>query len=275
MKMSNTRRLVESALMVALATVLSLFPLAEMPYGGSITFASALPIILVAYRHGIGYGTAAGFVFAVVQQLLGLNNLSYVTTWQSVLAVILLDYIIAFTVYGLGGIFRKVCKKQYTGLLFGSLFCSLLRYICHTISGCTVWAGLSIPDSAALVYSIGYNATYMIPEAIVLALAAVYVGGLVDFRKDEVTRMTDEQMPSGAVLLWDTVRVTAVIAALIADIILIFPHLQDKETGKFTFSGLSEMNYTALIIVSAVALVIFAGAIVTARVMAKKETKNP
>ena len=175
MKSSKTvRALVESAMMVALATVLSLLKIIEMPYGGSVTVGSMLPMIILAYRYGLGWGFGAGVVYATLQQLLGLNTLSYVTGWQSIVAVILLDYIVAFTVVGLGGIFRRVVKKQQTALALGSVLVSILRYTCHVISGCTVWAGLSIPDNAAFVYSLSYNLTYMLPEAIILVALAYY-----------------------------------------------------------------------------------------------------
>ncbi|MBE6645692.1 MAG: energy-coupled thiamine transporter ThiT, partial [Ruminococcaceae bacterium] len=135
----RTRALVESAMMIALATVLSIFKIIEMPYGGSVTIASMLPMVILAYRHGLGWGIGAGAVYAVLQQLLGLNTLSYVTGWQSVVAVIMLDYIVAFTVVGLGGIFKKISKSQRAALAYGSLLVSLLRYACHVISGATVW----------------------------------------------------------------------------------------------------------------------------------------
>ena len=95
----RNRKLVESALLVAIATVLSMVKLVELPYGGSITLASMLPIVLIAYRSGILWGLGSGFVYGVIQQLLGLKNLSYFTTWQSILAIILLDYLVAFAAY--------------------------------------------------------------------------------------------------------------------------------------------------------------------------------
>ena len=153
-KMSSTRKLVEASLLVALATVLSVLKIAELPYGGSITLASMLPVVLLSYRHGTRWGLGGGAVFAVLQQLLGYQNLEYVTTWQSVLAVIFLDYLIAFTVIGFGGVFRRSIERQNLSLAVGSAFVCLLRYICHVISGATVWAGISIPTSAALGYSL-------------------------------------------------------------------------------------------------------------------------
>ena len=145
----RTKKLVECALLVAVGTVLSLFSVVQMPYGGSVTLASMLPVILIAYRHGLGWGLGSGAVYAVVQQLLGLKNLSYFTTWQSIVAVILLDYMIAFVVTGLGGVFRRVVKQQNLALVYGSILVGVLRYVCHVISGATVWAGLSIPREYA------------------------------------------------------------------------------------------------------------------------------
>ena len=127
---TNLRKLSESAIMLALATVLSFFKLYEMPYGGSITIASMLPVLIIAYRYGTKWGLLSGFVFGAIQQLLGLKNLSYFTTWQSVVAIILLDYIIAFMVIGFGGVFKK-SQTQPRAFVFGGLLVCLLRFVCH------------------------------------------------------------------------------------------------------------------------------------------------
>ena len=58
MKQTKTRTLVECAILIAIATVLSLFKLLDLPYGGSITLASMLPIVLLSYRHGLVWGLA-------------------------------------------------------------------------------------------------------------------------------------------------------------------------------------------------------------------------
>jgi thiamine transporter len=242
-----------------------MFKLVEMPYGGSVTAASMFPILLISYRHGIKSGLASGLVYAAIQQLLGLNNLSYVTGWQSVIAVIMLDYIIAFAVIGLGGILKgkisregeDIGKRQARELALGMLFVCLLRYICHTVAGATVWAGLSIPTEAALIYSIGYNATYMIPETIVNVLVSAYIGGIIDLGRDVPTRIAvkDMQCEQGRGIAY-LPYISALIAVIgvIVDIHLISSHLQDPESGSFTFALLGKANWVAVIIFSAVCL---------------------
>ena len=179
----------ECAILIALATVLSLIKFVDLPYGGSITVASMLPIALISYRRGLGWGLGSALVYAVIQQLFGLKNLSYATSWQAVIAIIMLDYIIAFVVIGLAGMFRKKIKNQTAGLIVGTLIACLLRYLCHVLSGATVWAGISIPTTASLLYSISYNATYMIPETIVTLVLAFYISSSIDLRSEKPVRV--------------------------------------------------------------------------------------
>ena len=245
--------LTEAAIMLALATVLSIVKILELPYGGSVTVACMLPVIIIAYRHGVRYGLLVAFVFGVIQQLIGLKTLSYVTTWQSVVAVILLDYIVAFTVIGLGGAFRKVSSQAY-GLLLGTFLVCFLRFVCHVISGATVWAGLSIPTNAALIYSIGYNATYMIPETIVTAAAAYYIGSVLDFRGDSITNLKKEDRAGIPVLNW--VSGLIVVVAIVFDAVNIFMHLQNAESGEFDATGFASVNWKLIGVVTAVAVII-------------------
>jgi thiamine transporter len=245
-----TKKLVEGAIMISLATVLSLFKLAEMPYGGSITLASMLPMVVLSYRYGVGFGLGCGVVYATLQQLLGINHLSYFTTWQSVLAVILLDYILAFVFVGLGGIFRgrlggRGVKYQPYEMALGMCAVCIIRYALHTVAGCTVWAGLSIPTEAALVYSIGYNATYMIPETLINVAVSAYVGRVLDFSKDTPTRVPintvyDSSYKGG---VYRFISMSAALAALIFATVMVFPKLQHPDTGSFTFEFLGEASW--------------------------------
>lgn len=266
----RTRILVECALMVALGTVLSIFPLVEMPYGGSVTLASMLPCLLIAYRHGTAWGLGTAFVHAVVQQLLGLKNLSYFTTWQSVVAVIVLDYLLAFVVIGLGGMFRKRIAQQNLALASGAVVVCVLRYICHVISGATVWAGLSIPTQAALAYSFSYNATYMIPEAIVLAVTAYYLGSVLDFGRELPTRMPSKQGQGLPDLLFALALLSAAVGVIV-DIVLIGFHLQNPESGVLDFSLLAVpfvgSFWLAVVIVTNACLLVCVGLLIARKMI--------
>ncbi len=247
--------------MIALSTVLSVLKLFEMPYGGSITLASMLPICVVAYRHGYKYGLGTALVTAVIQMLLGLKNFSYFTTPLSIVALALFDYILAFVVFGLAGIFKKAVKNQSVALLSGAAVASVLRYVCHVISGATVWAGLSIPTEAALLYSLSYNATYMVPETIIIALTAGYLGTALDFRYDIPRRVRSERMDS----LSSAALIGAgfvVLGALIADTVLVFSKLQNYSSGEFMILGLADVNWLAVGIITATAFLVAAALLI-------------
>ena len=250
---SKTRMLTEAAIMLALATVLSLVKILELPFGGSVTVACMLPVIIIAYRHGVKFGLLIGLVFGIFQQLLGLNTLSYVTTWQSIVAVILLDYVVAFMVLGFAGLTRKMAS-QAAGLMAATAIVCALRFLCHVISGATVWAGLSIPTNAALIYSVGYNATYMIPETIVTCAAAYYIGSVLDFRGDKIKSLSvkgDKRIP---VLKW--IAGLVIVVAVIFDAVNIFMHLQNADSGEFDATGFASVNWMLIGIVTLAAALI-------------------
>ena len=264
--------MIECSMMIALSTVFSLLKIVDMPYGGSVTIASMLPIVIAAYRHGFLWGLGTALTNSVIQLLLGVNNLSYFSTWQSILAIILLDYIVAFGVFAISGLFRRVEKRQNLAFLYGILLSSVLRYICHVISGATVWVGLSIPDNAALLYSLSYNATYMIPETIVLVAIGVYLTSMVDFRTPYPTRVKMEKIDKVEVY-YSVFAWIMLIATVIVDIVLIAPYLQDPENGEFVFTYLSDVNYVKVSVVSVVGI-LMATALFVLSAVRKKQNLN-
>ncbi len=271
-KKVNVQRLCVTAVMLALATALSMVKIIELPYGGSVTLASMLPVVIIAYRYGTAWGIASGLVYGCIQQLLGLNSLSYVTTPLSIIAVILLDYIVAFLVCGFGGIFRKRIKNQAIGISLGAFVVCALRYLCHVISGATVWAGISIPTKAALIYSLSYNGTYMLPETIVLVVTACIFGSLIDFTAERPARLKSEDTNITSNLM----SVCAGIvfgAAIVFDVYGIFSKLQNADTGEFAFSQIFKINFTSVILITAAAAVISITLLLVSSKI-KKERKN-
>ena len=271
---STIVKLTESAMMIAIATLLSMAKLIDMPYGGSVTMASMLPLVIISYRHGTGWGLLTGLAYGAVQLALGTKNIGYlpVKDFASVATLIAADYLVAFAVLGFGGIFRRLCKRQTTALALGSVLVAVLRYICHVIAGWTVWASFTV-SKAGLLYSISYNATYMLPEMLVLVVAAVFLGNALDFRGEGLRPMPQEEKTSatGGLLL---ASFALIAFALAFDTVQIFKHLQNGSTGAFDKAGLKEVDWLLVGIVSAVCLVAAVALLVARNSIKKSEAEK-
>lgn len=175
---SKTRILVEGAMMIALSTILSMIPLFSMPYGGTVTLLSMLPLVLMAFRHGTKWGVFTAFVHSVLQLLLGLSNLTYCATIWSQIGCILLDYLLAFTALGLAYAFAKPFSNRLVGVAVGTFGVCFLRFICSFLSGWLLWGSYKDSYDWAVnlpvwLYSLIYNGTYMLPETILTVVGAV------------------------------------------------------------------------------------------------------
>ena len=250
----NTLALCEAGIMIALSTVLAMLKLIDMPYGGSVTFAQMLPILIYAYRHGPKYGMGAALTASMIQLLLGLENFSYLplVTWYSIVVLALLDYVVAYSAFGIAGFLKN--KLDYkNAMLVGALSASIIRYLCHVISGFTAWTAFELPSGAVLAYSLGYNATYMIPETIVLVAATYYICSAVDFSKDtpvRAKRLTQDKN----IALMKLLSGLSILAAVIVDTTLVFSKLQNAETGDFSLAGLAEVDWISFAVVTVVCI---------------------
>lgn len=150
MEKKRALRLTESAIMLAFATILSMVKLVDLPYGGSITAFSMLPILLIAYRYGTGWGLFTAFAHSLLQLLLGMNVLSYATSAGAAVAIILLDYVVAFLVLGLGGIFRRKLRSQGRGACCRALF-SPARFGISVMSSPAVRYGPASPSRTPML----------------------------------------------------------------------------------------------------------------------------
>ena len=177
MQNEKTKILVEGALMIALATVLSFIRVVKLPWGGSITLLSMLPIVLFSIRRGVKAGLGVSFLFALVQFVQGIMDglFGWGLTPGSLIACILLDYLLAFTVLGLAGLFRK---KGVTGWICGIALAVLLRFVMHFLSGVVIWKSFGqlwgdFFTENTVLYSLLYNGAYMLPEMIFTIIGAV------------------------------------------------------------------------------------------------------
>lgn len=265
----NTLALCEGGIMIALSTVLAMLKLIDMPYGGSVTFAQMLPIIIYAYRHGPKFGMGASLVASLIQLLLGFENFSYITpVWYSILALALFDYVIAYSAFGIVGFFKN--KLNYrNSMVLGAVIASVIRYICHFISGFTVWTGFELPTGAGLIYSAGYNASYMIPETIVLVAATYYICSAIDFSKEMPTRAKKLEA-DGNIAIMKVLSGIAIFVAIIVDTVLVFPNLQNADTGEFSLAGLADVDWISFTVVTVVCL----GAAIILGIVNKQKTKK-
>ncbi len=184
-KKQKTRRLAESAIMLALSTILAEFAVFKLPYGGSVTLFSQLPLVVISYRYGVKWGAFTGLVMASIQMIFGLENFSYVSGIWAYLILIFADYIIAFGVLGLGGMFKNKIKNQSMSLALGSIVVSSVRFLCHYISGVTIWSSYA-EGASVWAYSLTYNASYMVPELIITAVGAVVIATFFDLSSPEI-----------------------------------------------------------------------------------------
>ncbi|MCI8589972.1 MAG: proton-coupled thiamine transporter YuaJ [Clostridiales bacterium] len=183
---TKTKALVESAIMIALAVVLDMVKIWQMPYGGSVTLLSMMPIMLVSIRHGIGWGLGSAFCFACIQMITG-GVFGWGLTPATLIGSLLLDYIIAFTVIGLAGLFRK--KGAY-GIIAGIVLVCTLRFLSHFASGFILWANLEQFVAFGkewvnhpVLYSLCYNGIYMLPETIFTVVATMLLMNIPQTKK--------------------------------------------------------------------------------------------
>ena len=202
---TKTKRLTESAMLIALAVVLELVGrtvIPPMPFGGQLTLCAMLPIVLISYRHGVKWGLTAGFGYSLVQMALGADVVTaafqpgYFGDGSMIgraLTMCLMDYVLAYTLLGLGGCFRGKIRSKGISLMCGAVAAMTGRYLAHIFSGYILFSGWAewfftqegfpawgaalvetlSPAALGWAYSMVYNGMYMIPEMILTAIAAL------------------------------------------------------------------------------------------------------
>lgn len=158
----TTKKLVYSALGIALALVTSYIKLWEMPMGGSVTLLSMLFVCLIGYWFGLKYGLITGIAFGLLQFIIDPYMLS--------IPQVILDYPLAFGALGLSGLF---CNKKF-GLQIGYVVGVVGRFVCSTLSGVIFFADYAPEGMNPWVYSIIYQGSYIGAE-LVLTLIIISI----------------------------------------------------------------------------------------------------
>jgi thiamine transporter len=167
-------RLVESAVMLGLATALSLVKIFQLPLGGSVTLCSMLPVLLIGYKYGPKWGLCTGFTYGVIQLLLDLGEaLSWGLTPAALAASIIFDYLLAFAALGLAGIYGKGFGRYVAGMTTAVF----LRFVFHVISGVTAYASWLPKEWSGhlLLYSLAYNGSFLLPDFAISLVVGVLI----------------------------------------------------------------------------------------------------
>ena len=241
--------------MLAFATVLSIIKLVDLPYGGSVTVCSMLPVLLIAYRYGVAWGLCTSVTYSLIQLLLGAGTLSYATSPMAAVCIIVFDYVLAFSVLFIAGFFTKSRLNQSVSLTISVIASGVLRYLLHVIVGYVVWRDISIPGTEAWLYSFGYNASYMLPEIIVTAIGALYVSRVLDFRSESITKISavSDKRSAAATVLSIISKTVAALGAFIA-VFLLTPHIQD-ESGVISVTNIPSSAFISAGVVMGISVV--------------------
>ena len=166
MKKTNTKKLTLSAVMVALATVLSFVSVYRLANGGSVTLASMVPIIVISYLYDAKWSVITSLVYALLQMMMGF----YPPPTNDIISyfmVVMLDYVIAFGCLGLAGTFFKMFGKNKIAITLSGAIVVIMRFVCHFLSGIIIW-GVWAPEGQSVYwYSLTYNGSYMGLELVI------------------------------------------------------------------------------------------------------------
>lgn len=210
----NTRCLCESAIMIAVATILSELKVITIPFGGGITICAMVPLILLAYRWGTKWGIFSSFVFGVIQLFIGIAKHNFGFELWMVIVDILLEYVLAYTLLGLGGMFRDKFKSPVLALSLGGLVAIFARYLIHFIAGFLIWGsyaewffqegdGMAIGASVlnsfqgfglSVVYSGIVNGSLMLGEMVVSVVALVILAKIPAISKKMTASRSESRL---------------------------------------------------------------------------------
>jgi len=158
-KKFTVKMMVYVAVCLALSTALSYITIYKAPYGGAVTPASMLFVMIPAYMFGPAIGLLAGVTHGLLQLVIDPQVYHPVQ--------LLLDYPIAFGLLGLSGVFAK---SQF-GLLIGTIVGCIGRWAASTISGVVFFSEYAKDwNMGPWQYSIAYNGSYIGIELVIILI---------------------------------------------------------------------------------------------------------
>lgn len=178
----TTRKLTHSAMMLAIGIILSTLAVYEMPNGGSITAASMAPIIIISLMYDTKWAMLTSLTYSVLQTVLEFAP-PPTQDFVSFVLVVLLDFLLAFSVLGLAGPIARRFSSRIRGAMVGTACVILLRLLCSFLSGVIIWHVYAPEGMSPWWYSLGYNCSYMIPELLITTVVVALLVKYVDLGK--------------------------------------------------------------------------------------------
>ena len=154
---SNIVIMIEGALCIALAFVLSKLNLFRMPQGGSVNF-ELVPLMIFAYRRGLRKGLLAGFLNGILKMIVG----GYILNP----AQAALDYPVAFMCVGLAALSPKI---------WGFFLAACSQILCSVLSGVIFFAEYALEGQNPWIYSFLYNAPVLGAKYLISFIAALFL----------------------------------------------------------------------------------------------------
>ena len=157
--------LAEIIVFAALSAALYIIRPFSLPYGGSITLGSMVPVMWLSLRRGIRIGFIAGAIFGLLALFIDVMLLPYSPITNPV--QIVLEYPIAFGTLGLAGIFHK---NSTAPAIVGVGISMLVKFFLHFIAGIVFWVW-TVPEGwNPVAWSAVYNGSFLLVEFIVSAI---------------------------------------------------------------------------------------------------------
>lgn len=179
---TKTRNMTICAVMIALATVLSLIPIYNAPFGGTVTLGSMVPLVLIcAMVKDYRWSYLSCFIYSLIQMLIGFTA-PPTANFIYFVAVVLLDYVIAFTSIAVANPISKLFKNELLGIGVGAAVAMVRRFVCHFLSGILIWGAYAPEGQPVWLYSVLYNGGYMLPELVITVIASVAIYGVIKKR---------------------------------------------------------------------------------------------
>ncbi len=175
----SAKEITYAGVCIAMSFALSYMRIVRMPQGGSITPASILPLMIFAYAFGAKKGVFIGFIYGLLQ---GFQDPYILHPAQ-----FLLDYPVAYACIGLAGVFNQnhaLRNSPQLQVVFGGLLAGGFRFLMHFISGIFAFGVFAPTGTNVALYSLGYQAGYILPDIAIAIAAAAFVFSSKAFVKE-------------------------------------------------------------------------------------------